>query len=587
MKIAALLLIAIMLSGIMLSPSRSFSDTTSVTDKTLIGTGFPIGKGRLAEFDGMSSVLYMSLSGSGGVYAFFRDNLGETSNVLLPSFPSSANYGCGEYIMTAKDEMWIFFGTGPLTAVQYKFSGSPLPTVAMLVSSKTFGDSSSFCPSLIKLSSGALIGAWTQKTAYNSTSGALGFAYHSPSGNWSQIFPYTVKYSTGGVRLALAQHPVDNSIWVFSKQDGAQQIYANHLTETSNGLSVDWTDTNFITQGVDGTNGPEGEFPYLVAVGDKSRNAILLAYQDDQYKIYSQYVKGAYVSIAQINTDKTKSFLVFPKYVERADYLGLVALPDSISLGYFPINETTLTYNDAYVSSYSNGSWGQSVFLGTSYQNPSGLGYGINSTQFAVDLNLYSGNQLYLFHGSTTIPPTVSITSPTNGSTIAGITTLNVGISDSLSISKIQLYLDSTLYGETSTTPYTFTLDTTKISNGAHTVLVKAFDISGNSASSQITINISNVVTASTLVSITNPAAGSTVTGKVAISLSASASSGISNMKMYIDNVLVTQMTSGPYTYKWNTSNIASGIHTITAKAYGVSGNNGVASETVYVSHRK
>ena len=76
MKIAALVLIAIMLSSIILSPSRSFNDTTSVTDKTLIGTGFPMGKGRLAEFDGMSSVLYMRLSGSGGVYAFFRDNLG-------------------------------------------------------------------------------------------------------------------------------------------------------------------------------------------------------------------------------------------------------------------------------------------------------------------------------------------------------------------------------------------------------------------------------------------------------------------------------------------------------------------------------
>ncbi|TLX94124.1 MAG: hypothetical protein E6K93_00580 [Thaumarchaeota archaeon] len=94
-------------------------------------------------------------------------------------------------------------------------------------------------------------------------------------------------------------------------------------------------------------------------------------------------------------------------------------------------------------------------------------------------------------------------------------------------------------------------------------------------------------MTISPLVSITNPVAGSTVTGKVTISLSTSVSSGISNVKMYIDNVLVTQMTSGPYTYKWNTSNIASGMHTITGKAYGVSGNNAVASEAVYVSHRK
>src|SRR5437660_1201401 len=195
MKIAALVLMVIILSSIILSPSRSFNDTTSVTDKTLIGTGLPMGKGRLAEFDGMSSVLYMSLSGSGGVYAFFKDTLGETSNVLLPGFPSSANYGCGDYIMTAKDELWIFFGTGPITAVQYKFSGSPLPTVATLVSSKTFGDGSSFCPSLIKLASGALVGAWTQNTAYNSTSGAFVFAYHSPSGGWSQVSPYTVQSS--------------------------------------------------------------------------------------------------------------------------------------------------------------------------------------------------------------------------------------------------------------------------------------------------------------------------------------------------------------------------------------------------------
>ena len=498
MKTVTLVLIIIILSCMMLSSGSSFSD--SITDKTLIDTASPIGKGKLAEFGGISSVLYMSLSGSGGVYAFFKDDLGETSKVLLPGFPSSGNHGCGEYVMTAKDEVWVFIGTGPLTAVQYKFSGSPLPTAATLVSSKTFGDSSSFCPSLIKLSSGGLVGAWTQNTPFNSTSGALGFAYYSPSGSWSQIFPYVVPYSTGGVRLALAQHPVDNSIWVFSKQDGAQQIYANHLTETSGGLVVDWTDTNFITQGKDGTNGPEGEFPYLVAVGDTSRHAILLAYQDNQYKIYSPYVKGAYVSIAQINADKTKSYLVFPKYVERADYLGLVALPNSISLGYFPINETTLTYNDAYVSSYSNGTWGQQLFLGTSYQNPPGLGYGINSTQFVVDLNLSPGNQLYLFRESTT-SPTVPVNT-TNGS--------------------------------------------------------------------------------APLVSITSPATGSTVTGKVTISVSASASSGISNVKLYIDNTLAAQFTSGPYNYKWNTSNIVGGVHTITAKAFDVSGNSASTSETVH-----
>ncbi|HET6458831.1 MAG TPA: Ig-like domain-containing protein, partial [Nitrosopumilaceae archaeon] len=61
---------------------------------------------------------------------------------------------------------------------------------------------------------------------------------------------------------------------------------------------------------------------------------------------------------------------------------------------------------------------------------------------------------------------------------------------------------------------------------------VKAFDIAGNSASSQVAVNVSNVGTAPPLVSMTNPVAGSTVTGKVTVSVSASASSGISNVQI-------------------------------------------------------
>jgi Big-like domain-containing protein len=58
-------------------------------------------------------------------------------------------------------------------------------------------------------------------------------------------------------------------------------------------------------------------------------------------------------------------------------------------------------------------------------------------------------------------------------------------------------------------------------------------------------------------------------------------------VQIYIDGTLVMQMTSGPYNYKWNTNNIVGGMHTITAKAYDITGNSAVASETVHTSQKK
>src|SRR5207249_5154982 len=122
---------------------------------------------------------------------------------------------------------------------------------------------------------------------------------------------------------------------------------------------LDWVSSDFITQAADGNNGPEGEIPYLVAVPDPSRNSIQLAYQNAQYKFFSTapFVKGAFVSIAQITASGTKTFVILPVYVERISTLGLIVTADKIWLGYRPIDASTLSYNDVYASSYSNGTW--------------------------------------------------------------------------------------------------------------------------------------------------------------------------------------------------------------------------------------
>ena len=187
---------------------------------------------------------------------------------------------------------------------------------------------------------------------------------------------------------------------------------------------------------------------------------------------------------------------------------------------------------------------------------------------------------------SDTIPPSVYISNPADGSTISGTITASINATDNVGIGKVQLYIDDIMQGEKTGAPYSFAIDTTKLSSNSHVFKSIAYDISNNTGSSQNTVNTSNSNTGNTqsTVSITEPADGTTVFGKVKISVSASDASGISMVKLYIDGKYKTALNS-PYSYTWNTKGASSGLHAITATAYTVSGNS--VSTTINVVVQK
>lgn len=94
-----------------------------------------------------------------------------------------------------------------------------------------------------------------------------------------------------------------------------------------------------------------------------------------------------------------------------------------------------------------------------------------------------------------TTPPTVSISSPANGATVANTTQITANATDnSGSIKKLDLFLDgSTTVSQTITTsPYVFNLDTKTLTNGSHTITVKAYDNANNVGSTSVSVNVSN-----------------------------------------------------------------------------------------------
>src|SRR5437870_4525381 len=80
------------------------------------------------------------------------------------------------------------------------------------------------------------------------------------------------------------------------------------------------------------------------------------------------------------------------------------------------------------------------------------------------------------------------------------------------------------------------------------------------------------------MVSMTAPAAGSTVAGTVTVSASATDNVGVAGVQFKLDGAnLGTEVTAAPYTTSWNTTLAAIAAHTLTAVARDAAGNTATA----------
>ena len=89
--------------------------------------------------------------------------------------------------------------------------------------------------------------------------------------------------------------------------------------------------------------------------------------------------------------------------------------------------------------------------------------------------------------------PTVAISTPAAGATIAGTVVVTGTASDNVSVSKVELQVDSNAYQLASgKTSWTLALNTTAYANGSHTLRARATDSSGHQAWASKTVTISN-----------------------------------------------------------------------------------------------
>ena len=74
------------------------------------------------------------------------------------------------------------------------------------------------------------------------------------------------------------------------------------------------------------------------------------------------------------------------------------------------------------------------------------------------------------------IPPTATITSPANGSHIAGTVNVTTQASDNVGVVNIELYKDNILIGTSTGSTFTYEWNSTADADGPHTFVSKAYN---------------------------------------------------------------------------------------------------------------
>ncbi len=174
------------------------------------------------------------------------------------------------------------------------------------------------------------------------------------------------------------------------------------------------------------------------------------------------------------------------------------------------------------------------------------------------------------------IPPNVGMVTPTNGSTLSGTATLSANASDNVAVANVQFKVDGNNVGTAiPNAPYTTALDTTKLTNGSHTITTTATDTSNNSASASVNVTINNSTAKDTTppsvpTGLTSPTSSSSVISLTWNTSTDTGSSGMTGYKVYRNGNLAGTTSNASYN---DTGLSSSTSYTYTIAAYDNAGN--------------
>lgn len=169
-------------------------------------------------------------------------------------------------------------------------------------------------------------------------------------------------------------------------------------------------------------------------------------------------------------------------------------------------------------------------------------------------------------------PPTISIISPIDNTTVSSTITIQTNVSDDHAISKVSLYVNNKQISDDSSAPYDFSLFTGTYDNGQNTIKVTAYDSSNQTASSSTNL-IFNNPKPDIIITSPTPDPYTWATGDLLVDVSATSELGITKIEIYINDQLAGQRSGNHIIGTLQGAAVPVGTYTLKAIAYDKSGN--------------
>ncbi|MDT3776103.1 Ig-like domain-containing protein [Nitrospira sp. MA-1] len=174
-------------------------------------------------------------------------------------------------------------------------------------------------------------------------------------------------------------------------------------------------------------------------------------------------------------------------------------------------------------------------------------------------------------------PPTVTLISPQNGTSLNGTIALSATATDNVGVVGVQFRLNGNNLGaEDTTAPFSLTWNTNGAAPGKYTFTAVARDAAGNTTSSAPvtgTVLPPPDLTPPT-VTLISPQNGTSLNGTIALSATATDNVGVVGVQFRLNgNNLGAEDTTAPFSLTWNTNGAAPGKYTFTAVARDAAGN--------------
>ena len=174
--------------------------------------------------------------------------------------------------------------------------------------------------------------------------------------------------------------------------------------------------------------------------------------------------------------------------------------------------------------------------------------------------------------------PNVEITSPQNGSYVSEVCTILVNADDNMGIKEVEFYVDGSLIGEDTATPYECSWDTSSWDDGTHTVKVIAYDYAEHTSVDSLVVIVDNT---RPVVEISAPAEHYVNSTWVNIIWFGYDNYGIGYYELRIDNSSWIYISPNSCC-NYNVS-LPDGLHVIHIRAVDLVGNVGSSSINIFV----